>query len=343
MHPSSSGRIVYHNDSSRYPPGYYEQQYNFDFTNYAGIHRPVLLYTTPISFVDDVSVITIVDEAGTGFVYYKIQMDGPSPDDYSVVVEIYDADVKIVSQSKEWKAEIQIAEPHLWWPRGMNRTTAYLYTLKVQLWDKKRNVEVDVYRLPFGIRMVQWNDEGVFVNGEKVYFKGFGRHEDAIVNRHFSETCRPRGDIIRQLITFFLLFVATVARPWAGPGNAYQRLQPDALDRRQLLPHVPLPVFRGVDGPGRPAGIHGHQRSAGRRFRVKHQHTLRFQSQFAEMLPFFVVILVAVSNFDDQLLLAHTQTLKELIARDKNRPSVVMWSVGNEPQSQKPNSAAYFK
>jgi beta-glucuronidase len=53
--------------------------------------------------------------------------------------------------------------------------------------------------------------------------------------------------------------------------------------------------------------------------------------------------LVAVSNFDDQLLLAHTQTLKELIARDKNRPSVVMWSVGNEPQSQKPNSAAYFK
>ena len=61
------------------------------------------------------------------------------------------------------------------------------------------------------------------------------------------------------------------------------------------------------------------------------------------MLSFFVVILVAVSNFDDQLLLAHTQTLKELIARDKNRPSVVMWSVGNEPQSQKPNSAAYFK
>ena len=39
------GKIVYHNDSMRYPPGYYEQQYNFDFFNYAGIHRPVILYT----------------------------------------------------------------------------------------------------------------------------------------------------------------------------------------------------------------------------------------------------------------------------------------------------------
>lgn len=37
---------MYHNDSMRYPPGYYEQQYNFDFFNYAGIHRPVILYTT---------------------------------------------------------------------------------------------------------------------------------------------------------------------------------------------------------------------------------------------------------------------------------------------------------
>lgn len=35
----------------RYPSGYYEQQYNFDFFNYAGIHRPVILYTT-VKFCD---------------------------------------------------------------------------------------------------------------------------------------------------------------------------------------------------------------------------------------------------------------------------------------------------
>jgi beta-glucuronidase len=49
------------------------------------------------------------------------------------------------------------------------------------------------------------------------------------------------------------------------------------------------------------------------------------------------------SNFDDDLLEAHKQTLKELIQRDKNHPSVVMWSIGNEPQSQKQVSAHYFE
>ena len=35
----------------------------------------------------------------------------------------------------------------------------------------------------------------------------------------------------------------------------------------------------------------------------------------------------------DELLVNHLKSLKELVDRDKNRPSVVMWSVGNEPKS----------
>ncbi len=50
-----------------------------------------------------------------------------------------------------------------------------------------------------------------------------------------------------------------------------------------------------------------------------------------------------LSNFDEPLLKAHTQTLKELIQRDKNRPAVIMWSIGNEPQSAKASAANYFK
>ena len=33
----------------------------------------------------------------------------------------------------------------------------------------------------------------------------------------------------------------------------------------------------------------------------------------------------------------------ELISRDRNHPSVVMWSVANEPDSEHANAAAYFK
>ena len=39
----------------------------------------------------------------------------------------------------------------------------------------------------------------------------------------------------------------------------------------------------------------------------------------------------------------HLVVMKELVNRDKNHPSVVMWSVANEPQSQKKQAGPYFK
>lgn len=41
------------------------QNIYFDFFNYAGIHRPVLLYTTPKAYVDDITVVTdFLDNTG---------------------------------------------------------------------------------------------------------------------------------------------------------------------------------------------------------------------------------------------------------------------------------------
>lgn len=43
---------------ARYPPGYFTQELQMDFFNYAGIHRPVLLYTTATEYISDVTIIT---------------------------------------------------------------------------------------------------------------------------------------------------------------------------------------------------------------------------------------------------------------------------------------------
>jgi beta-glucuronidase len=40
---------------------------------------------------------------------------------------------------------------------------------------------------------------------------------------------------------------------------------------------------------------------------------------------------------------AHLQAIRELIARDKNHPSVVMWSLANEPDSTDPAAREYFE
>ena len=42
---------------------------NFDFFNYAGIHRPVVLYTTPKEYIEDVTVVPAVD----GTVQYAVK------------------------------------------------------------------------------------------------------------------------------------------------------------------------------------------------------------------------------------------------------------------------------
>lgn len=50
---------------NRYPEGFFVQNINFDFFNYAGIHRSVLLYTTPAAYVDDITVVTdFLDSTG---------------------------------------------------------------------------------------------------------------------------------------------------------------------------------------------------------------------------------------------------------------------------------------
>ena len=51
-----------------------------------------------------------------------------------------------------------------------------------------------------------------------------------------------------------------------------------------------------------------------------------------------------LKTFNDSVVLKqHLQTITELIQRDKNRPSVAMWSIANEPNSGTPEAGEYFK
>ena len=47
--------------------------------------------------------------------------------------------------------------------------------------------------------------------------------------------------------------------------------------------------------------------------------------------------------FNDKTQAAHAQGIRELIDRDKNHPSVVMWSIANEPESVEEGAREYFE
>ena len=52
---------------------------------------------------------------------------------------------------------------------------------------------------------------------------------------------------------------------------------------------------------------------------------------------------VNLHTFDNELLKNHKYVMQELVKRDKNRPSVIAWSIANEPVSEVPEATDYFQ
>lgn len=139
---------------------------NFDFFNYAGIHRPVKIYTTPKNYVKDITIVTDFKDT-TGYVDYEIKTVGEG----SVNVSIIDENKNVVAQASGDCGKLTIENVKLWEPLN-----AYLYQLKVELSSG------DTYYEDFGVRTVAVKDGQFLINNKPFYFKGFGKHEDSYIN-----------------------------------------------------------------------------------------------------------------------------------------------------------------
>ncbi|KAF0874737.1 BGLR glucuronidase, partial [Crocuta crocuta] len=171
------GTILYKTDTSKYPKGYFVQNINFDFFNYAGLHRPVLLYTTPTAYIDDITVNTGVDQF-TGLVDYQIFVQGS--EHFQLEVRLLDEEGKVVAQGTGGRGQLQVPNAHLWWPYLMHEHPAYLYSLEVRLTTHMAAGPVsDFYTLPVGIRTVAVTEHQFLINGKPFYFHGVNKHEDA--------------------------------------------------------------------------------------------------------------------------------------------------------------------
>ncbi|XP_029801574.1 beta-glucuronidase [Suricata suricatta] len=176
-HTLPPGTILYKTDTSRYPKGYFVQNINFDFFNYAGLHRPVLLYTTPTAYIDDITVHTGVDQ-DTGLVDYQIFVQGS--EHFQLEVCLLDEEGKVVAQGTGGRGQLQVPGAHLWWPYLMHEHPAYLYSLEVRLTAQMAGGPVsDFYTLPVGIRTVAVTEQQFLINGKPFYFHGVNKHEDA--------------------------------------------------------------------------------------------------------------------------------------------------------------------
>ncbi|XP_049645468.1 beta-glucuronidase isoform X1 [Suncus etruscus] len=176
-HTLPPGTILFEHDTSKYPKGYFVQNMHFDFFNYAGLHRPVLLYTTPTAYIDDITVTTGVDQ-DTGLVNYQISVQGS--DHYQLDVFLMDKEGKVVAKGEGSQGQLQVDSAFLWWPYLMHEEPAYLYSLEVRLTAHTAAGPVsDFYTLPVGIRTVAVTENQFLINRKPFYFHGVNKHEDA--------------------------------------------------------------------------------------------------------------------------------------------------------------------
>ena len=292
------------------PPGYLEihsptyRELNapFDFFNYAGIDRSVLLYSTSNTYIDDIDIQTQSIDfdsehvASSAALTYTITIAGTQkPNAIGILVELLDADEKVVVNSTDIQSRLIVDKPNLWEPCGMSHThpcdqESYLYTLQVTLYeDSSQKTILDIYRLKHvGIRTVRVTNSQFLVNERPFYFHGACAHEDSDI--------RGKG-----------------------------------------FDHVILAKHFNIYG-----WLHGNA------FRTSHYP---YADEFYLMANRFGIAIIgetpAVGLSEKQFVLQgaleqHKKVITEMIGRDKNHPSVLMWSLANEPQSGVPEAKDYF-
>lgn len=143
----------------------------YDFYPFAGIHRPVVLYSVPQTHIEDITVVT--DIAGTdGVVKVKVRLNAAVTGQGSVRIRggrfAQEADVAF---SDGWgEATLVVPGAHLWSDKD-----PFLYDLTV-------TTDEDQYSLKIGIRTIAVDGGQILLNGQPVQMNGFGRHEDFIAS-----------------------------------------------------------------------------------------------------------------------------------------------------------------
>jgi beta-glucuronidase len=160
----------------------------------------------------------------------------------------------------------------------------------------------DEYRLPVGIRTVQVSADRLLLNGSPVRLRGFGMHEDAAI--------RGKGHDDARMVRDFALLDWIGANSFRTSHYPYAEEVLDYADRHGLLVIDETPAV----------GLHlslGHMGDQGAR----------------TFTP---------EKIGTGAAAAHLAAIRELIARDRNHPCVIAWSIANEPDTAEVAARDYF-
>ncbi len=266
----------------------------FDFFNYAGLQRSVYLLALPGESVVDFDLDYAI-HGKNAEVSYQVRTNG----EHAVQLELLDAEGNCVAQKDGKEGVLYVENAHLWQVRN-----AYLYRLRIRIMDGEELI--DEYEQEIGIRTVKVEGTDILLNGEPVYLRGFGKHEDSdIVGRGFNIGIMKRDFELMK---------------WIGANSFRTSHYPYSEEIYQMADREGFLIIDEVPAVG------------------MFQSLMNFmEASTGKQTAFFEKETTPV------LLKAHLRAIEEMIARDKNHPSVVAWSLLNEPETTNEAAVPYFK
>lgn len=181
---------------------------------------------------------------------------------------------------------------------------AYLYRMRVRIMDGTETL--DEYEEEIGIRTVEVKGTSILVNGKPVYLKGFGKHEDSdIVGRGFNIGVMKRDFELMK---------------WIGANSFRTSHYPYSEEIYKMADREGFLIIDEVPAVGMFESLMNFMEAS------TGKQTAFFEKETTPVL-----------------LKNHLHAVEEMIARDKNHPSVIAWSLLNEPETSSDAAVPYFK
>ena len=136
-----------------------------DYLCYGGLYREVELEVRNRTYIKDVRI----ENTGLHDISVSIDTSGAVKSG-KLITEILDADGNVAASAKGAKFKLTVPDGKLWSPKS-----PYLYTLSSRIVDGGTVVDEKAYR--FGLRTARFENDGFYLNGEKMKLRGINRHQ----------------------------------------------------------------------------------------------------------------------------------------------------------------------
>ncbi|MBP3869568.1 MAG: beta-glucuronidase [Faecalicoccus sp.] len=265
----------------------------FDFFNYSGLQRSVVIFTQPKEAILDYDTdIELMDDHAK--IHYYVETNG----EHEIYAELFDQEGQKVASQKGKDGTLIVDKPHLW-----SIGDGYLYSLILLI--KDGDTIVDKYPSKIGIRTIEVKGNQILLNNKPIYLKGYGKHEDfEVIGRTFNYSLAKRD---------FELMKWSHANCFRTSHYPYDEGWYQMADEEGFL------IIDEVPAVGMMRSLVNFAAGAGG------ANTHFFESD-------------TISKLQSH----HKQMIKEMIQRDKNHPSVIAFSLFNEPETTYEAAYHYF-